>query len=274
MNHLQNLHTHTVFCDGRDTPEEMVRFALEKGFDSLGFSGHSPTNYSPRYAQMEDKLKKLEDYKREVNRLKEAYKDRLAIYLGLEVDVYCGLDLSGYDYLIGSVHYLKKDGGFLGFDRDAQTVQKLIDEHFEGDGMKFARRYYEELADIPRYGDFDIIGHFDIISKNLEAIPFFDENAKEYLDAAFEAMHALRGKIPLIEVNTGAIARGYRTVPYPSVPLLKELGRLGFGAVISSECHDGRYLDCQFEEARQLLAACGFKERYVLTENGFAAVAL
>jgi len=143
-----------------------------------------------------------------------------------------------------------------------------------GSGTAFARRYYEELADLPRYGNFDIIGHFDIITKNLETIPYFDENAPEYLEAAFEAMRALQGKIPLFEANTGAIARGYRTVPYPTAPLLKELARLGFGAVITSDCHDGRKLDCCFEEARQLLAVCGFKEQYILTENGFAAAAL
>ena len=36
----QNLHTHTVYCDGNDTPEEMVLTAIEKHFDILGFSGH------------------------------------------------------------------------------------------------------------------------------------------------------------------------------------------------------------------------------------------
>ena len=268
---MQNLHTHTTFCDGRDTPEEMVRLALEKGFDSLGFSGHSPTPYSPSGKVTAETT---ELYKQAVLRLKEMYKDRLAVYLGLEVDMYCGADLSGYDYLIGSVHYLKKDGEYLGFDRNAEAVQKLILEHFGGSGMAFARRYYEELADLPRYGNFDIIGHFDIITKNLETIPYFDENAPEYLNAAFEAMRALRGKIPLFEVNTGAIARGYRTVPYPTMPLLKEFARLGFGAVITSDCHDGRKLDCCFEEARQLLAVCGFKEQYILTESGFTAAAL
>ena len=33
----------------------------------------------------------------------------------------------------------------------------------------------------------------------------------------------VKGKIPLFEVNTGAIARGYRKTPYPSEFLIKEL---------------------------------------------------
>lgn len=41
MYQKQNLHTHTCFCDGKDTPEEMIQEALKRGFDSLGFSMHS-----------------------------------------------------------------------------------------------------------------------------------------------------------------------------------------------------------------------------------------
>ena len=36
----QNLHTHTIYCDGKDTVEEMVKEAIQKGFSILGFSGH------------------------------------------------------------------------------------------------------------------------------------------------------------------------------------------------------------------------------------------
>ena len=36
----QNLHTHSIFCDGKDTIEEMTLEAISKGFDILGFSGH------------------------------------------------------------------------------------------------------------------------------------------------------------------------------------------------------------------------------------------
>ena len=33
----QNLHTHSIFCDGKDTIEEMTLEAISKGFDILGF---------------------------------------------------------------------------------------------------------------------------------------------------------------------------------------------------------------------------------------------
>lgn len=39
-NCLQNLLTHTTYCDGKDTIGEMILAACEKGFQSIGFSSH------------------------------------------------------------------------------------------------------------------------------------------------------------------------------------------------------------------------------------------
>ena len=42
---LTNYHTHTTFCDGKSTVEEIVLSALAKGFDAIGFSGHGFTTF-------------------------------------------------------------------------------------------------------------------------------------------------------------------------------------------------------------------------------------
>ena len=271
MTIIQNLHTHTSFCDGLDTPEEMVLCAIEKGFSSIGFSGHSFTPYSKSFMKIGDHT---EEYKKDVLRLKEKYKNQIDIYLGLEVDMFSKPDLSGYDYLIGSVHYLKNGDEYIDFDKGIKEVEVIIDTCFGGDGMKYAKEYYRTLAQLPCYGKFDIIGHFDLITKHCENRCFFDIESKEYLNFAFEAAEALRGNIPFFEVNTGAIARGYRNTPYPSVELIKEMKRLGFGAIITSDCHDKKRIDCKFCEATELLSTCGYKEKYILTKNGFEAVPL
>ncbi len=271
MNYLQNLHTHTRYCDGKDTPEEMVKTAIEKGFTSLGFSGHSYMHFSPNYAMS---IEGTEAYKREIRSLQEKYRDKIDLFCGLEFELYSKVDLSGYDYLIGSAHYFKIDGKHVGFDRSAEAVQTVIDEHFHGDGMAYARAYYEQLATLPSYGKFDILGHFDLIAKHVETRDFFDPNSPKYLSWAYEAMDALKGKIPFFEVNTGAIARGYRTAPYPAIPLLKGLLERGFLPVISSDCHDKNKLDCYFQESEELLRFCGARERYILTKEGFQGVGL
>ncbi|MBQ8350454.1 MAG: histidinol-phosphatase HisJ family protein [Clostridia bacterium] len=273
MEHLQNLHMHSTFCDGRNTPEETVQVAIERGFDSIGFSSHSYMYYTPSFA-VPMKAPGDRDYRAEIRRLQKAYEGRIDIFCGLEFDMYSICDLTDYDYIIGSVHYLKIDGEPIGFDRSAEVVQSIINTHFGGDGMAYALAYYRTLAELPQYGKFDIIGHFDIITKHAEKVRFFDEEAPVYRRAALEAAEALAGKIPFFEVNTGAMSRYGRCVPYPPLFLMKELRRLGFGAIISSDCHDNRYLDFGFETARELLAEAGFRERYILTKTGFRAVEL
>ena len=44
---LFDLHTHTTYSDGRDTPEEMIKEALERGLMCFGISDHSPTPFDP-----------------------------------------------------------------------------------------------------------------------------------------------------------------------------------------------------------------------------------
>ena len=269
MKYLQNLHTHSKYCDGKDTPEEMIAHALAKGFDSIGFSGHSYMSFSPGYSMS---IEGTEEYKKEIKELKKKYEGKIDVFLGLEFEMYSEVELSGYDYLIGSLHYFKIGDEYVGFDRSAEEVRRVIDVYFGGDGRAFAKKYYEKLCTLPEYGSFDILGHFDLITKNIEKARLFDIDSKEYRSAAITAIEALAGKIPLFEVNTGAISRGYRTSPYPTLELIKEFKERGFGAIISSDCHDGRYLDCGFENAGELLIAGGFTERYILTDSGFRAV--
>ena len=38
LKHKQNLHIHTTYADGKDKPEEIVVEAINRGFDSIGFS--------------------------------------------------------------------------------------------------------------------------------------------------------------------------------------------------------------------------------------------
>ena len=85
MGYKQCLHAHSTFCDGKDTLEQMVQTAIEKGFDSIGFSGHSFMDIYAEYSMSEEKAKA---YKQEIKRLQHLYGDRIKIWCGLEKDNY------------------------------------------------------------------------------------------------------------------------------------------------------------------------------------------
>ena len=269
MTYLQNLHTHTTYCDGKNSPEEIILEAVKKGFDSIGFSGHSYMPFKTDYAMTPGKTI---EYKKEIRFLKEKYKNQINVCCGIEWDIFSKCSLAEYDYIIGSLHYLDIDGEAVEFDCSVNRVKEIIHTYFNGNGMEYAKQYYKQLADFGHWGQVDIVGHFDLISKHSEKIKLFDEESKEYKRYALEAIESIASKTKLFEVNTGAIARGYRTTPYMTPYMLKEIKRRNCGVVISSDCHDKKYLDCHFEKTKKMLSECGFKEHYVLIDKKFVEI--
>lgn len=272
MGYKQCLHAHSTYCDGKHTLEEMVLSAIEKGFDSIGFSGHSYIEELAEFSMDEEKAAR---YKIEIDRLRQVYGDRIRIFCGLEKDNYTTSSLEGYDYMLGAVHTVRHGDALMFMDWTAEKAQDSIDRFFAGDGIAYAKAYYEALAELPDYGRFDILAHFDLVTKFCEQVPdMIDTEDPAYREAALNAARALAGKVKYFEVNTGAVARGYRTAPYPAPFILRELKRLGLGAVITSDCHDKNFLDFGYAEAAQALRDAGFTEHYVLKDQGFVAVSL
>lgn len=270
MTYKQNLHTHSLYCDGTNTLEEMVQAAIEKGFDSIGFSGHSHIKNASYCMTPEG----TEAYKQEIGKLKVKYKNDIKIYCGIEYEMGSDVNLADFDYTIGAVHAFEFGGRLYDVDDSLEVTKNIINSFFGGDGNAYAKAYFERLSTLPEYGNFDILAHFDLITKFCDKEELFNINSKIYTSSAVEAAEALSGKIPFFEVNTGAVSRGYRKTPYPAPFIIKELKRLGFGAVVTSDCHNKDFLDCSFCEADELLKECGFKEKYILTESGFKPIAI
>lgn len=261
---LSNLHTHTTLCDGKNSPEEMVLAAIDKGFSSIGFSGHGYTDFDLSYC-----LKDMDAYIRTIRDLQERYRSKIDIYLGVEEDSGCPLpNRSDFDYLIGSSHYVQLNGSFYPIDCGADKLQECI-KLFDGDPLKLADSYYRIFCDYIHTRKPDIIGHFDLITKydELDASLFLNNPAYQALAERY-LKEALKSDC-LFEINTGAIGRGYRTSPYPSEELLHVLKTNGGKVTLSSDCHAADKLDCFFTEARAILRDIGFQYIYVLSKDTF-----
>lgn len=80
-----------------------------------------------------------------------------------------------------------------------------------------------------------------------------------YRRAALDAMEVAFTGCKLLEVNTGNIARGYDTLPYPADFLLDAWREMGGEITLTSDCHDARYLACAFPKTLDRLKQMGFK---------------
>lgn len=244
MSYAQNLHTHTTYCDGKNTPRELIEQAISLGFDTLGFSGHSFTSFDREYCMSREGTR---CYRDEIRRLTREYKDKIRILLGIEQDYYADDPALGFDYVIGSVHYMEKSGVYIPLDLSPENFAENLAHYWGGDAYAMCRDYYTLLSQVVGQTGADIIGHFDVITKFNEGCRFFDENDPRYRHAAMEAADALLATGKLFEINTGVMARSWRTVPYPAPEWIRYIAARGGQFVLSSDCHQKAFLDYVFD---------------------------
>ena len=130
------------------------------------------------------------------------------------------------------------------------------------------------MAALPAQTGCDWIGHFDLVAKFNQQMLAFDETAPRYLRRAMEVMEHLVNQSVAFELNTGAISRGYRTQPYPAMPLLHHLRRLGGELILSSDAHRAEHLCYGFDRGAAAAAQAGFDHINIWTTAGFQSVGL
>ncbi len=263
---LSNLHTHTIFCDGSATAEDLVNEAISKGFVSLGFSAHAYAPYGLSYC-----MKDETGYINEINKLKEKYRGKIEIYRGIEEDAFYPADRDKYEYLIGSMHYVKAKGEYLPIDLGEDCVRRCLDA-YDGDVGAVACSFYSEQYEYVRQRRPDIVGHFDLLTKYDELGEPYFLGKSEHDEVAKYFISRLSSEGFLFEVNTGAISRGLRKTPYPATNLLYEIKRCGGSVILNSDCHSLGNLDCNFSESKDMLFDIGFREMVILCNGEFTKV--
>lgn len=236
---MRDYHIHTTFCDGLNHPEEFIVHAISLGMDEIGFSAHSYTFFDESYCL---KKERIEEYKAEITRLKEKYEDKISILLGIEQDYFSNESTEGYDYVIGSVHYVKKGDKYLPIDESEKIFVDIVNEYYGGDFYALAEDYYLLVGNVVEKTNADIIGHFDLVTKFNEGNKYFDVKNERYVAAYEKALDKLLKTGKVFEKNFGAIGRGYRTEPYPDVAIVKYIVKNGGRLMRCSDSHNTKQL--------------------------------
>jgi len=262
-----SVHTHSVLCDGKSTPEAMAAAACAAGVRYFGFSGHSHTPIPMDEGEVLPA--DMTEYRQTALRLRAEYAGRMEVLLGLEVDSCADVTPDGFDYWIGSVHYLpdRASGVYDPVDWDERTFRKSCEDGFGGDFLAMAERYYADVAAMAARRP-TILGHLDLITKFNDADAAFDESSPRYRRAALGALHAADPAATLLEINTGAMARGYRSAPYPARFLLEEWRAMGGQILLSADAHSADTVIFGYEAAARQARSAGFRECVLLTKEG------
>ena len=230
-----DLHVHTTFDHGNHSPEEMVKKALELKMDCIGLTVHAHDLSDEGWTASPERMK---NFLVEVNRLKEKYGPKIWILSGVEMDYYSDVTSEGFDYAIGSVHWLEYDGKLYPVDQSPETLREVAERFENGDLIRVAEKYYDTVSKVLKKTHAEIIGHFDLITKFNEDGKLFDLRDPRYKAAWQKAADRLLKAGKPFEINTGAMSRGYRLTPYPSKEIRDYLHEKGGKLLISSDAHD------------------------------------
>lgn len=259
-----DFHTHTTYCDGNNTPREMVEAAYRQGFTDFGISGHADFSFCVPGFGMSDRKLKL--YQEELVSLREEFAGKMNLYIGIELD--CLGPVQKAEYAIGSTHCVQKNGEYIAVDDTEEELEDGVYRLWKGDWYAFVRDYFELESTVYERTNCDIVGHFDLLTKFNEGFAYFDETRDDYLEPALSAMKKLNDACLPFEINTGAISRGYRQDPYPSKRLLRELFLMGGRIMFNSDSHSVHSIGSSFDQAMRLAWECGFRRYTILKPGG------
>ena len=274
-----NYHSHSSFCDGEGRLEEYVEYALSQQMQALGFSGHAPLPFPNAWTMDEENLS---IYLGEVQHLKELYRGRIELYTGLEIDyldethnpAHSYYEALGLDYRIGSVHMLPdpENGQFYSVDGPTDEIEHLLNKVYKGSAEKMIAAYYRQLQNMVRIGGFDFIGHLDLVKKHNRNMTFFSEKEEWYQDLITGVLDTISVYGRMVEVNTGAIARGYTDEPYPSPWILKMCFERNIPIILNSDAHKPSWVGFGFDEARKIIAEAGYSRGMALLQGKWQEV--
>ncbi|WP_342419216.1 histidinol-phosphatase HisJ [Paenibacillus sp. FSL H8-0168] len=267
-------HTHHARCGHAiGSLEEYVQQGIRLGLDQLGLSDHMPLLHvkpADYYPEMAMPMEELPRYVEECLELKERFKGKIDIRVGLEGDYIEGWEreiediITAYpwDYVIGSVH-------FLG-EWDVTDFRQV--HHWEGKNvLEVYRTYYDAISKAAATGLYDIMGHLDVIKRfGYHPRPEEMEELRELERAAISAV-ARSGRA--MELNASGLSKPCAEM-FPSRRMLEEAFSLGIPLTVGSDAHDPAKLSEHLEKARALLYEVGYRELAVFQHRERSLVPL
>ncbi len=243
-------HVHTSLCNhATGTMEQYVRTAVAKGLSGICFLDHLTLQEAGRTNAMSPQ--EVPMYVEAVRRLARQYRGRISIRVGLEVDfsphhvdrcieIINTVDL---DVVGGSVHFI--DGEDVVSRRSAWSRGELSPD-------AVYTKYLGVLDSMLDYDYFDVVCHLDLPKK-------FNRRPSPSAAKGFRALlEKIREKNLVVELNTSGFHYPVRET-FPSPELLGRCARLRVPVVVGSDAHAPESVGRDFDRARDLLDAAGYR---------------
>jgi len=258
MNPIADYHMHTPLCGHAvGAPAEYARRAVEAGLEEIGFSDHAPFVHCVDPGVTMD-IKQLPEYYRMIEEVREQFKNELRVKIAIEADFIPGyedktkaiLDDYPYDYVIGSIHFIR-DWGFDNPDERAKWDQQDVNQVY--------RDYYQLLRECAQTGMYDIMAHTDLVKK------FGHRATEDMLGEIKKTAQVFKECGVAVEINTSGRRKPVGEM-YPALDNLKIYCETGIPLTFGSDAHAPNDVGCDFQDAVALARQAGYTE-YILFKD-------
>ena len=247
-----NYHTHTELCHhAKGSNEDFVLAAIEAGFDEIGFADHSPWPFTNFVSGIRMTADELPDYCNSIKELKEKYKDKISIKLGLECEYFPKysswlkekIEEHGIDFIILGHHFSKDEPG-SNYNGSMSTPEELYN-------------FRDDITEGMETRLFSYVAHPDIF---MRGYPVFDSHCEKISRQIIEK--SIETGIPL-EYNLLGLSHskndGKQGYPYPD--FWKLVGEMKPPVTMGIDAHTpSAYLDYElFEKGLDTLKKLGLE---------------
>jgi Histidinol phosphatase and related hydrolases of the PHP family len=227
----RDYHVHSTYLDGRFL-FQMVRAAAEAGLDGVGIADHCNVSARADLAEQKHLLgfnldRTYQRRRAAIERLRE--ESAVAIYDGVEMDYHPEeeeaiaefLDEAGFQYSIGSVHYL---------DGVNAHVEPYFRQQSDAERRRTVDRYFDRLVSLAESELFDVAAHPDLAERDPALRGYATEEQYRQAAAAFADSRT----VP--ELNAGRALDEYGEV-HPHPEFLDVLGEYDVAVSVGTDAH-------------------------------------
>ncbi|USD14706.1 histidinol-phosphatase [Priestia megaterium] len=251
-----DFHTHHDRCGhARGTIRDYIEASINKGLDIIGISDHSPYFASEEdqpYPHIAMGKSAFSGYVAEILKLKEEYKEKIEVLLGVESDFFpehakvyqSHYEKYPFDYIIGSVHLVDEVSIFHKTRWEGLSQQEK---------QRTKETYYQLIEESARSRMFQILGHIDAMKG---FYPSFSSIETAVIDQTLKVISA---HDIAIEVNTSGKTKdcgGW----YPADDILERALHYGVHITFGSDAHDPERIGDDFELVKKRLKEIGFTD--------------
>lgn len=238
------------------TPENAERYreaATRRGIAELGVSEH--IHRFEQSLEIWDHPWWQQNAHDDVDEYCRFVREDTDLRLGIEADFVPGredrianfLDARDWDYVVGSVHFLRDEAVDMPGDWDIWR---------SSDADKVWSRYFETLGEAARTGMFDILAHPDLVKVWGAERPWPDGDLRRFYERAMDGI----GEADIaIEVSTAGLRKPVGEL-YPARAFLEMCLEAGKPVALSSDAHLPEHLGHGYDQALEWLAELGVTE--------------